>query len=89
MIFTQKAVTGQRVLRRAQESARECQKAAESAVVNDRTGINLVRPNPNGSVISTEGSAEQFGRTSTKITSKHGPKLSKIDGKNCKKIGTF
>ena len=33
-------------------------------VVYDRTAKNVVRPNPNGSAISTEGSAEPFGRTS-------------------------
>ena len=33
-------------------------------VVYDRTAKNAVRPNPNGSAISTEGSAEPFGRTS-------------------------
>ena len=30
----------------------------------DRTAKNEVRPNPNGSAIPTEGSAEPFGRTS-------------------------
>ena len=34
-------------------------------LVNDRTAKNVVRPNPNGSAISTERSAEQFGRTSS------------------------
>ena len=51
------------------EVARCCKK-----VVNDRTAKNVVRPNPNGSAISTERSAEQFGRTSAKITKKYGAK---------------
>ena len=54
------------------EVARCCKK-----VVNDRTAKNVVRPNPNGSAISTERSAEQFGRTSAKITSNYRQKISK------------
>ena len=50
-------------------------------VVNDRTAKNVVRPNPNGSAISTERSAEQFGRTSVKKTSICGPKISKEEWK--------
>ena len=56
-------------------------KNAGMKLVNDRTAKNVVQPNPNGSTISTESSAEPFGRTSTKITSKYGQKISKIDGK--------
>ena len=43
-------------------------KNAGMKLVNDRTAKNVVRPNPNGSAISTERSAEQFGRTLVKIS---------------------
>ena len=51
-----------------------------NGLVNDRTAENVVRPNPNGSAICTERSAEQFGRTS-------GQKYGKIWAKNWQKIG--
>ena len=51
--------------------------------MNDRTAKNVIRPNPNGSAISTERSAEQFGRTSAKITSNYrGKNWQKIMAKN-------
>ena len=38
----------------------------KSFIVNDRSAKNMVRPTRTGSANLTEGSAEQFGRTSSK-----------------------